>query len=65
MYTFLNNINAPNENYMTPEKVMQAMKQLKNKNCEGADLIPQRILAKGIEVQYEPFCALFSLVCTN
>jgi hypothetical protein len=65
VYNRLNKIHVPNENYMTPEKVMQAMKQLKIKNCEGADLIPQRILAEGIEVLHEPSCALFSLVYTN
>ena len=65
VYNGLNKIHVPNENFMTPEKVMQAMKELKIKNCEGADLIPQRILAEGIEVLHGPFCALFSLVYKN
>ena len=54
-------IQMANKNFMTREKVMQAMKDLKIKNCEGSDLIPQRILIEGIDILHSPFSALFNM----
>jgi hypothetical protein len=41
------------------------MKGLKVKNCEGCDLIPQRILADGIESLIDLFSKLFNLIYTQ
>ena len=50
---------------LSPIKVMQAMKVLKIKNCEGSNRIPQRILADGIEILHLPFARLFELIYTK
>ena len=48
VYNGVRKINSNVENFMNPENVYAAIKSLKNKNCEGFDRIPVRILADGI-----------------
>ena len=47
--------------FMTRDKVYECIKQLKPKNSEGYDRIPQRILLDGIEALSTPFSKLFKL----
>ena len=47
---------------MTRDKVYECIKQLKSKNCEGYDPIPQRVLLDGIDVLTPPFGKLFAMI---
>ena len=40
--------------FMSPLEIIECVNQLKLKNCEGYDRIPQRILIDGIEVLIKP-----------
>ena len=42
--------------------ILECIKQLKIKNCEGYDRIPQRFLIDGIEILIKPLFKLFSLI---
>ena len=42
--------------------IMECVKSLKIKNCEGYDRIPQRILSEGIEILVTPLTELFKLI---
>ena len=46
--------------FMTRDRVYECIKQLKTKNCEGYDRIPQRIILDGIDSLIDPFQRLFS-----
>ena len=48
--------------FMTRDRVFECIKQLKSKNCEGYDCIPQRIILDGIDALLDPFARLFSLI---
>ena len=48
--------------FMSPLEIVECVKQLKLKNCEGYDQIPQRILIDGIDVLIKPLSHLFSLI---
>ena len=50
---------------MTRDKVYECIKQLKPKNSEGYDRIPQRILLDGIEALSTPFSKLFKMICND
>ncbi len=65
VYNGTNKINVNDLNFMSSDKVLEAMKDLKIKNSEGTDRIPQRILADGIELLHRPLSALFYLVYTQ
>ena len=43
-------------------RILECVKDLKMKNTEGYDRIPQRILLDGIEVLIEPLTQLFKMV---
>ena len=47
---------------MTTENVIKAMKEIKLKNAEGCDRIPQRILLDGIEILSGPLSVLFNKI---
>ena len=47
---------------MTENDVLLAMKTLKNKNCEGHDQLPLRILADGTQYLLKPLSKLFNLI---
>ena len=49
-------------NFMSPPEILECVKQLKIKNCEGYDQIPQRFLIDGIDILISPLSKLFSLV---
>ena len=59
VYNGTRKINVNNKNFMSPQQVVTAVKSLKNKNCEGHDNIPQRILIDGIDHLKNPLSILF------
>ena len=65
VYNGSEKIRTNDKNFMTPDKVLESMKGLKVKNCEGCDLIPQRILADGIESLIDPYSKLFNRIYTQ
>ena len=50
------------DNFMTRDNIIKAIKSIKIKNCEGYDRIPQRILYEGIDYLIEPMHKLFNLI---
>ena len=50
---------------MTSENVLKAMKEIKVKNSEGWDRIPQRILIDGMEMLVRPLTILFDKIYKN
>ena len=53
---------AADSDFMSPLDIIECVKQLKIKNCEGYDRIPQRILIDGIDVLIKPLSHLFNLI---
>ena len=51
-----------NCNFMTATDIYESVMQLKLKNSEGYDRIPQRILIDGINALIVPLSHLFSLI---
>ena len=48
--------------FMTRDRVYECLKQLKSKNCEGYDRIPQKILLDGLDALLTPFSKLFAMI---
>jgi hypothetical protein len=53
------------ENFMTEENIIRAVKSIKIKNSEGNDRIPQRILIDGISCLIKPLANLFNKIYTK
>ena len=51
--------------FMSIDKIVEAVKSLKNKKCEGHDRIPQKILVDGIEILKFPLSYLFDQIYTT
>ena len=49
-------------NFMSPLEIVECVKQLKIKNCESYDHIPQRILIDGIIILIKPLSQLFNFI---
>ena len=47
---------------MDRESILECVKTLKLKNCEGYNRIPQRILVDGIDKLINPLTELFTLI---
>ena len=47
---------------MTPNNIIEALKTIKVKNCEGFDRIPQRILVEGSRYLAPPLIKLFDMI---
>ena len=45
--------------------ILECVKSLKIKNCEGYDRIPQRVLSEGIDHLLSPLTGLFKLITTQ
>ena len=45
--------------------IMECVKSLKIKNCEGYDQIPQRVLSEGIEILLTPLTGLFKRIISQ
>ena len=50
---------------MTESIILQVLKNLKIKNCEGFDRIPLRIFNEGAELLAKPLASLFKLSMKN
>ena len=55
-------LNSTNENFMTEYNILQILKTLKIKNCEGFDRIPLRVFNEGAEILIAPLAKLFQLI---
>ena len=55
---------SQNKMFMGPQEILQCMKTIKIKNCEGHDRIPQRILVDGVDHLMTPLTELFNLIYT-
>ena len=62
VYNGTRKIHVQNENFMTPENVILAIKSLKLKNCEGFDRIPVRCLIDGMVFISPILSHLFKLI---
>ena len=62
VYNGLPKIRSAEINFMTSENVLKAMKEIKVKNSEGWDRIPQRILIDGMEMLVRPLTVLFNKI---
>ena len=62
VYNGLRKINVENSFFMSANDILECMKSIKPKNCEGYDRIPQRILSDGAEVLKTPFSGLFQRI---
>ena len=58
-------VQATVKNFMTYDAIMECLKSIKIKNCEGYDRIPQRILADGAIHLVSPLKTLLDLVYTH
>ena len=65
VYNGSRKITETDKNFMTPTNVKAAILNLKLKNSEGYDRIPQRILIDGISILLEPLEKLFHLIYTT
>ena len=50
---------------MTSTDILECLKSIKNKNCEGYDRIPQRILHDGANELITPLTGLFQRIYTQ
>ena len=55
-------LNSAEINFMTPNKVVECLKETKTKNCEGYDRLPLRVLKDGAPVLAEPLSSLFQKI---
>ena len=55
-------VNSVNKNYNTEDKILETMKSIKLKNCEGSDRIPQRMLVDGAIALLPSLAILFNNV---
>ena len=62
VYNGKRKLNCLDENFMTRNEVLAAVKTLSIKNCEGHDRIPQRFLVDGIDILIGPLSHLFSKI---
>ena len=58
-------ITAGDEMFMSRHDIIKCMLNIKEKNCEGYDRIPQRVLLDGFQFLLDPLVALFSLIYTE
>ena len=62
VYNGKTKLTASKSNFMSEIDIIDCIKQLKMKNCEGYDQIPQRYLIDGLSVLVNPLGELFSLI---
>ena len=65
VYNGTRKMTSNNEHFMTELDVLEAVKLIKPKNCEGIDRIPQWILVDGISILIKPLTKLFNSIYTN
>ena len=59
VYNGFKKVDVESNFFMTETDILECMKSIKPKNCEGYDRIPQRILSDGAETLITPFTGLF------
>ena len=62
VYNGRKKINSQSKMFMLPTDILECLKSLKIKNCEGFDRIPQRILNDGADHLVAPLAGLFDLI---
>ena len=62
IYNGKRKINAVNKFFMSESDIMDCIKTIKIKNCEGIDRIPQRILVDGASHLVAPLSLLFKMI---
>ena len=62
VYNGKRKVYCDNKMFMSSCKIIECVKTIKIKNCEGYDRIPQRILVDGIDHLVQPLSQLFSLI---
>ena len=50
---------------MSSPMILECLKEIKIKNCEGFDRIPQRVLTDGAEILVTPLSILFEKIYTQ
>ena len=65
VYNGTKKMTPENENFVTELEIMEAISLIKQKNCEGIDRIPQRILVDGIPILIKPLTKLFNSIYNN
>ena len=62
VYNGKRKLNCNDEFFMTSADIIECLKSIKTKNCEGYDRIPQRILTDGAECLILPLTGLFERI---
>ena len=62
VYNGLPKINCECSFFMSPADILECLKTIKTKNCEGFDRIPQRVLSDGAEYLITPLGGLFKRI---
>ena len=62
VYNGTKKVDHPNSFFMTDTDIRECLNNIKIKNCEGYDRIPQRILVDGANILAEPLRKLFKRV---
>ena len=65
VYNGKNLCNAADKHFMLYDNVLECIHEIKPKNCEGYDRIPQRILLDGAKYLATPLTALFNKIYTE
>ena len=55
-------VDYENSFFMTDTDILESLRSIKIKNCEGFDRIPQRILVDGADELISPLSKLFSKI---
>ena len=53
---------CPSSPFMSNDNILECLKDIKIKNCEGFDRIPQRVLADGAELLVTPLSTIFQKI---
>ena len=62
VYNGSQKVNGLESNFMTARNVLDALRSIKIKNCEGYDRMSQRILNEGCDLLLQPITRLFELI---
>ena len=62
MFKMWKTLFVDNDDFMLPNDVLNAVKSIKIKNCEGQDKIPQQILIDGIQYLLGPLSVILNKI---